>query len=282
MIKKLLVSVVFITTFGIVNSFAQATCTPDLTCIAVGADHGICPDSTTGIPSGILNQAYTTTMSIKIPQTTVSSGTTYTLSDFAVTSVLINLTGGTTWVPLSNIGLSYDGSGTNTPAGGAAGIGSYTMTNHCYWPAPGTGCVVVSGTPNTAGTFPIKITSQARAFVIVTNIWTAAPDNLDYKLVIANPASVETLDLTKFDVEQNAPNPFSGKSEIRFSSVNTTDVDFKVFNLLGAVVYDDKFKAEKGVNTINVEANSFAPGVYMYSIKNGDYTISKRMIVSGK
>ncbi len=281
MIKKLLLSFALISTFGSVNSFAQVSCIPDLSCIAVGADHGICPDSTTGIPSGIVNQAYTTTMSIKIPSTTVSGGSTYNLTHFAVQDVLIDLTNTGNFVPLSNIGLSYDGSGSNTPSG-ASGISGYTMTQHCYWSAPGNGCVVVSGTPNTVGTFPIKITSQARALALVIYIWSPAPDNFDYKLVITAPASVETLDLTKFEVEQNAPNPFTGKSEIRFSSVNSNNVDFKVFNLLGSVVYSNSFKADKGANSINIEANTFAPGVYMYSIKNGDQTITKRMIVASK
>ena len=56
----------------------------------------------------------------------------------------------------------------------------------------------------------------------------------------------------------------------------------KVFNMLGAVIFDSNYKTTKGVNTIKIEANSFAPGVYIYSITNGDKTITKRMIVSGK
>ncbi|HLC83630.1 MAG TPA: T9SS type A sorting domain-containing protein, partial [Bacteroidia bacterium] len=91
-----------------------------------------------------------------------------------------------------------------------------------------------------------------------------------------------TLDLTKFDVDQNSPNPFSESSEIRFSSVDNSNVEFKVFNMLGAVIYNKNFKTAKGVNTIKIEANSFAPGVYIYSITSGEKTITKRMIVAGK
>jgi hypothetical protein len=52
--------------------------------------------------------------------------------------------------------------------------------------------------------------------------------------------------------------------------------------MLGAVIFDSNYKTTKGVNTIKIDANSFAPGVYIYSITNGDRTITKRMIVSGK
>ena len=86
----------------------------------------------------------------------------------------------------------------------------------------------------------------------------------------------------KFDVSQNSPNPFSENSEIRFSTTDNSNVDFKVFNMLGAVIYSKNFKTAKGVNVIKIEANSFAPGVYIYSITNGEKTITKRMIVAGK
>ena len=44
----------------------------------------------------------------------------------------------------------------------------------------------------------------------------------------------------------------------------------------------DKLKAEKGSNSVKIEGNSFAAGVYIYSLSNGEKTITKRMIVSGK
>ena len=52
--------------------------------------------------------------------------------------------------------------------------------------------------------------------------------------------------------------------------------------MLGAVIFDSNYKTTKGVNTIKIDSNSFAPGVYIYSISNGDKTITKRMIVAGK
>jgi hypothetical protein len=101
-------------------------------------------------------------------------------------------------------------------------------------------------------------------------------------MVVANTAGIESIDLTKFDVKQNIPNPFNSISDITFSSLNSTDVDFKVYDLLGKVILSKSVKADKGLNTIQMDASSFAPGIYVYSIKNGDKTITKRMIVSTK
>lgn len=279
MIKKLLFTTGLIFTIGIANIHAQASCTPDFSCLPGTATEGICPDSTTGLPAGTMGAPYNTTVSIKIPSSTVSGGTTYTLNQLALTDVTIDTSGSGTYVPLSSIGLTYLGSGSNTPSSGS-GISGYTMTKFCYWPAPSGACAVVSGTPTKAGNFPVRIISQARVIIFGFPTWIAAPDNNQYHLLVNVAAGIETLDLTKLDMNQNTPNPFYDKTEIRFSSVNQTNVEFKVFNMLGAVVYNSEFTAEKGVNKITIESNSFAPGVYVYSIKNGDKTITKRMIVS--
>ncbi len=286
MIKKLLSSFLLITSLGVINSSAQALCTSDISCVPAGADtHGICPDSATGIPVATINQAYTVTMSNKIPAHTIVDQfgfpVTATLTHFVVIDVQVKIAGN--WVPLTDLGsdLSYEGNGANTPSGGVAGPTGFTSTHYCYWDAPNSGCLIFTGTPTISGDFPIKITCKARGVVAPAPAqWGDAPDITAYHLVVNGPAGVSSLDLNKFEVDQNAPNPFSEKSEIHFSSVSISDVEFKVYNMLGSVVYNSNIKSVKGLNTITMEANSFTPGVYMYSIKNGDTTITKRMVVS--
>lgn len=282
MIKKLLVLFLFVAVTGISNASAQASCIPDFTCLPGGATEGICPDSTMGLPPATHNVAYSTNMSIMIPATTVSGGTTYNLTHLVVTDVTVDMTGSGTYVPLTSLGIDYLGNGTNAPSGGVSGPSGISMSKFCYWPAPSSACVIVSGTPNTAGTFPIRIKSQARAIIFGVGVWIAAPDNDQYSLVVNTVAGVTTLSLEKFDVEQNFPNPFSENSEIRFSSLSNSSVDFKIYNMLGAVIYNSSIKADKGLNTIKLGAGTFAPGVYIYSITNGDQTITKRMIVARK
>jgi hypothetical protein len=284
MIKKLLSLYLFTGIIGLATSFGQASCSPGFSCLPVGATEGICPDSATGIPSSVLGSPYSTSISIKIPASYTYMGTPYNLTHLGVTEVKIDTATTTTpgtYYPLSVIGLSYSGNGTNTPSGGASGISGYTMNNFSYWPAPGNACVVVSGTPTKAGTFPIKILSYVRVNIGIF-AWLAAPDNTDYRMVVAPTAGIEELDLNKFAVKQNVPNPFNYKSEIIFSSLTSTDVDFKIYNMLGKVVISKTVKAEKGSNTIPVDASTLSPGIYVYALKNGDKTITKRMIVSNK
>jgi hypothetical protein len=283
MMKKLLFALFLTSAFGITETFAQASCTPDLTCLGT-ATEGICPDSTTGIPPASIGSTYNTTVSVRIPAVYTYMGTTYNLTHFVITNVDVDTTtgGSGTYVPLSAIGLTYLGSGGNSPSGGASGVSGVTMTQHCYWAAPGSACVIVSGTPTKQGTFPIRIKSQIRTLVFGSGVWIPAPDNTDYRMIVMPPAGVESMNAAKFEVRQNNPNPFSSVSKIEFTSQNPADVEFKVFNMLGSVVYSKTIRADKGLNSYDLDASSFSPGIYVYSMKNGDKTITKRMIVSGK
>ncbi|MCW3101820.1 MAG: Fibronectin type domain protein [Bacteroidetes bacterium] len=283
MMKKLLFAFFLASTFGTTETFAQASCTPDLSCLGT-ATEGICPDSATGIPTANIGAAYNTTVSVKIPAVYTYMGTTYNLTHFVITNVDVDTTAGSTgsYVPLSAIGLTYLGSGGNSPSGGASGVSGVTMTQHCYWAAPGSACVVVSGTPTKQGTFPIRIKSQIRTLVFGSGVWIPAPDNTDYRMTVLGPAGVESMSAAKFEVMQNNPNPFSSVSKISFSSATPADVEFKVFNMLGSVVFSKTIKAEKGMNSYELDASSFSAGIYVYSMKSGDKTITKRMIVSGK
>ena len=292
MIKNLLTTALLFTSVGLMDASAQAAlCTAVTSCIPSGTAEGICPDSATGLPAGVVNQAYTVTMSILIPPTVLNNGVNMSLTHLAVRDVLVDTsTSGTpAYVDLSSIGLTYLGSGSNTPQGGATGISGYTMEKFCYWSAPGDGCVLVTGTPNATGDFPIRIISEANVVVIpgFPPTWfnsSTSPtlENNNYHLLVNATTGIAAVNSTKFEVDQNAPNPFNDKTEIKFSSLTTSVIEFKVFNLLGSVVYISNLKSVKGVNTISLEANLFNPGVYMYSIKNGANTITKRMVVSAK
>lgn len=248
--KKLLsIALIFTASAG----FAQI-CTPDVSCVPSGTAYGICPDSATGLAPGTVGVAYNQVLSMKVPP----NGADFGYPTATITSIDI---------------ISVDSL--------APGLTYACAPTGCSFPGNSNGCIVVSGTPTQVWNKRIIVNAMANATIF--GFPASLPQtNEQYRSVVVAPAGVETLDLTKFDVNQNVPNPFSGKTTIEFSALAPTDIEFKVFNLLGAVVYQNKFRAEKGANSIMIEANSFAPGAYIYSVKNGDKTITKRMIVSNK
>jgi hypothetical protein len=248
MIKKLL------STFLLASSviIAVAQCTPDVSCVPVGKTYGICPDSTTGLKQGIVGMPYSETVSLMIPADGKDLGQPSALiKDIQITSV-DSLAPGLTYV---------------------------CSISSCTYPGNSTGCILISGTPTQV--WNKRILVKADAHVTFSGIPITYPQTFkQYRSIVTDATGIDQLSLTKFDVGQNAPNPFSGKSEIHFNAVNNANVDFKVYNMLGSVVYANSFKAERGQNIITIEANSFAPGVYVYSVGNAERTITKRMIVA--
>jgi hypothetical protein len=248
MIKKILSTFLFASSVII----ASAQCTPDISCFPAANPYGICPDSTTGLKHGTVNVPYTETVSIKVPSTTDAFGVPGgTVSNIVIDDV---------------VGLEPNLTYKCTPS-------------TCTFPGNSTGCALISGTPTQVWDQPIivKITANITIFGLPQAV---KRDLTGYRCIVDAATGIEQLSYIKFDVGQNIPNPFNGKSEIRFNAVNNGSIDFKVYNMLGAVVYSTNFKADKGQNIIAIEANSFAPGVYVYSVGSAEKTITKRMIVA--
>lgn len=252
MIKKLLFSFVFVGSVAL-TSIAQI-CTPNVSCIPGGTTYGICPDSTTGMAIGTVGVPYSQVMSMMVPP----DGTDFGQPLAQIVSIDI--------VSVDSLapGLTY----ACAPTG-------------CSFPGNSNGCILITGTPTVVWNHRVIV--NAIAYATIFSIPANLPQtNQQYRSIVVGPAGIETLDLSKFDVDQNSPNPFSESSEIRFSSVDNSNVVFKVYNMLGAVIFDSNYKTTKGVNTIKIEADSFAPGVYIYSLSNGNKTITKRMIVAAR
>ena len=82
-----------------------------------------------------------------------------------------------------------------------------------------------------------------------------------------------------FEMKDIYPNPINDNAKIQFISGNSADVVFTVFNYLGEKIEERNIAASIGVNDIEISANDYANGVYLYSINNGMQLVSKRMII---
>lgn len=252
--KKTLLSLFTVTVSLISASSIAQVCTPNTSCIPAGQTYGICPDSATGMAQGTVGVPYTQVMSMKVP----ADGTDFGYPGVPITSITI------TSVDSLAPGLTYQ-----------------CAPSSCSFPGNSQGCILISGTPTTVWNKQVIVNATATANLFGSPV-SIPQSNTQYRSIVVSAVGIETLDLTKFEVNQNVPNPFSTKTEISFSSVNNSEVEFKVFNMLGAVVYSKTFKAEKGMNKFEVDGATFSSGIYVYSMKNGDRTITKRMIVSEK
>jgi beta-galactosidase len=85
---------------------------------------------------------------------------------------------------------------------------------------------------------------------------------------------------TEFSVEQNYPNPFNPSTTIRFSIPRASDVEVKVFDILGNEVSQLVSEhLETGTYTREWNPQSLASGIYFYRVKAGSYTRTRKMLL---
>ena len=90
---------------------------------------------------------------------------------------------------------------------------------------------------------------------------------------------------TEFALHQNYPNPFNPVTNIRFDIPEVSDVNIMVFNVLGKEVNSiDLTSIRPGQHRISWSGidhagRSVSSGIYFYTIKAGDFTATKKMML---
>lgn len=86
--------------------------------------------------------------------------------------------------------------------------------------------------------------------------------------------------VNSFELSQNYPNPFNPTTTIKYSIAEKSNVTLKVFDILGreiTTLVNSELSA--GNYNIQFDASSLASGVYIYSIKAGNFSSSKKMLL---
>jgi hypothetical protein len=82
-------------------------------------------------------------------------------------------------------------------------------------------------------------------------------------------------------LHQNYPNPFNPATAISYQLIATNHVSLDIFDLLGRKVAALVNEVQKpGVHTVRWEGSAFPSGVYFYSLKAGNVTLTKKMLLT--
>ncbi len=85
---------------------------------------------------------------------------------------------------------------------------------------------------------------------------------------------------TKYELEQNFPNPFNPSTNIRYSIVKTSKVTLKVYDILGREVKTLVNTVQSpGKYIVSFNALNFASGVYLYHINAGSFVATKKLML---
>ena len=86
--------------------------------------------------------------------------------------------------------------------------------------------------------------------------------------------------INDYDVLQNYPNPASGLTTVNVNIRKTSDLSLEVVNMMGQVVMTvDAGVAQPGMNRIKFDVSNLTSGAYFYTVKAGESSVSKKMIV---
>lgn len=239
---------------------AQTACTPDN---SHAGNPGIYPDTVQNLAPATVGIAYDETITVVIP-----SDTTVDFPGVGIVTLTVN------YMRVDSV------------VGHPSSFTYGCNPADCSFPGGSIGCMAVMGTPVTGdvGTHPLTVYVTANVTHALLGTFDAPQSTVNgYKIVVnSGNSSVEQLDINKFQVGQNIPNPANGSTLINFTSPTPSTIDFKVYNMLGMVVKNQKIDAVSGMNKINFNTSELSQGVYVYSLTNGTQTITKRMVVSGK
>ncbi|MGQ3012645.1 MAG: T9SS type A sorting domain-containing protein [Flavobacteriales bacterium] len=268
--KLLLVAAVALGSFSVANAQVDP-CTPN---------PGYTPSSPTGagiedLPCARPNELYKASSTIVVPTEVTFGGSTVKLCSVRVDSI-------SNWPMYTTPPLfAIFKNGTQYAPGAWVPINTANPSDRA--------CVSISAT----FTAPYQDTIRVRG---TAKVGASCPGFLDVSFDALNAGGIpvgftvdpsctyyvgveENLSNNSFDVAQNFPNPVTGESQIVFNVPAAGKVNFRITSLVGSVISDKTIGANAGKNIIDINAGSFAPGVYMYSVTYNGSTVTKRMIV---
>ena len=279
-------------TLAIATIFASAQCTPDPQYTLAG----IYPDSATGLPNALVGQSYNEVITIISPLDTsviiLGQAIPVTIQTIELTSVV--------GLPAS---FSYDCVTANcTFAGGstscavlystidpsAADIGLYQIFMYTTTTVDA-GLFGIQTQLDTIDHYYIEVSNSVTPSWNCDGQWNCSdPGNGNgihpslsscQSFCVATSVVNQFNDFT-FELKDVFPNPINNNAIIQFISGSSADVVFTVFNYLGEKIEERNIVANRGVNDIEINANNYANGMYLYSINNGMQIVSKRMVVA--
>jgi hypothetical protein len=79
---------------------------------------------------------------------------------------------------------------------------------------------------------------------------------------------------------QNYPNPFNPNTIIEYGVAKDGRVNIVIYDILGREVHTlvNEFK-KAGYYKLDLNAGNLATGIYFYTIRTGDFTDTKKMIL---
>jgi hypothetical protein len=273
--KKIYAVVISILMIQVVNAQVP-TCSLDPAFISSNKK-GVYPDSAVNFSHGDIGIPYVQNITVKVPLDTMQPP-----FKFCFNRVVL--------VTPTNVA-NY-----NLPPGLVMGSSTSTVLNGTVNGAPSfsfagnaNNCLSIYGTPTTNGSYTLAL--QTKVYATLTG-GTCPPTptasagtnlnntTLTYYVINIGPVGLNEIVNTKNFELRNFPNPFDGKTSIKFNVRDESTITIKMRDVLGKTVSATSFKTKFGENTYEFDGSKLPQGIYFYTISYKNYSETKRMIVA--
>lgn len=99
------------------------------------------------------------------------------------------------------------------------------------------------------------------------------------EIISTNNNQLDNIPL-EYSLQQNYPNPFNPSTNIRYEVPRKSMVNINIYNILGEkvieLVHEEK---NAGFYEITWNANNLSNGVYIYTMRSGNFVDSKKLIL---
>jgi hypothetical protein len=122
-----------------------------------------------------------------------------------------------------------------------------------------------------------------------TAVWGSQHPYVDNRIVFMSVSKTDLITvgmneaktlISDMNVSQNYPNPFSQTSEVNVILNESASLSLEVSTLTGQKVYEASISdAKAGLNTLTIDAATLMPGIYFYTVRAGDSSVTKKMII---
>lgn len=216
------------------------------------AAFGVAPDTVVNFLDGAVNTIYSQQIDMKIPVDGSFAGPIFA-------------------------GLTVDSAQVNSISGLPEGLTlecTGNATVECTYLAGTVGCAVISGIPSSGGTYDLVIN-----LTVYTSVGPFPLPFTGYHIFIDGPSGINDAPALKLQLSDAKPNPARDKATIQIKAKNSGTGLFRVFDLVGKVVYSKPLVLTQGTNKLEYITSDLPEGVYIYRIDAFGETMTSRLVV---
>ncbi len=139
-------------------------------------------------------------------------------------------------------------------------------------------CVLLSGTPSTAGIYDLGI--MVTAFVDLLGTPVAIDSIIDDTSVSITIHAGSGLDDPAWEDQfvRCGPNPYWHTTMISLNAPGIGDAELLVYNLLGGIVYREQLRTSPGINSFMFDGGDLRHGTYIYHVSTKSEVYTNRLI----